>query len=205
MGPTYRLPDISTLCDDWLVAQGIEAVVWDVDGTLMEYHAGDVAAEFRTEIRRLFRSPTTRHAILSNCGEERFLELGTMFPEVPVVRGYRVGTGFEARHLLAGRDTHSAARLKALLEQGATQVRKPDGRLILEAMRILGISDPQRVLMVGDQLLTDVASANLAGVRGAKVRTYRRDTFPLPLRVGQLTEELLWRLRLPDLFKAFNK
>ncbi len=61
-------------------------------------------------------------------------------------------------------------------------------------MELLAEKDQNRVLMVGDQYLTDVASANLAGIRSAKVRTFRRDTFPRSLRFSQALEVTLYRV-----------
>ncbi len=82
-------------------------------------------------------------------------------------------------------------QVSALLANGARQIRKPSGDLITYAMNVLGIDDPKSILMVGDQYLTDVASANLAGARSAKVRTFRRDTFPASIRFSQRLEQAL--------------
>jgi predicted HAD superfamily phosphohydrolase YqeG len=46
---------------------------------------------------------------------------------------------------------------------------------------------------VGDQYLTDIAGANLAGIRSIKVPTIGRRSFPLPVRFLQWSEELLFR------------
>jgi hypothetical protein len=145
-------------------------------------------------IRALFRNGPARHAILSNCDEVRFDELGRMFPEVPLLRGYSAPRESTFRYRLHEIDTHSAEDIEHLLATGGRQIRKPNGELIEYGMEVLAETDPQAVLMVGDQYLTDIASANLAGVRSAKVKTFRRDTFPRSIRTSQLIETLIYRL-----------
>jgi len=64
------------------------------------------------------------------------------------------------------------------------------------ALAELDIADrPEAALMVGDQYFTDIASANLAGVRSAKVPTLHRASFPAPVRWSQRLEAVLYRLK----------
>lgn len=189
------MADVRGITPEYLADRNLRGVIWDVDGTLMEYHANDIASEFRQEVRALFRHPDFSHAILSNCGDERFLALGKMFPEIPVVRSYAVGEERIDRVFRDGQDSFAPGELEALYARGARQVRKPDGELIFLAMREMNLVDPQGVVMVGDQYLTDVASANLAGARSIKVPAWARHTFPLPVKLSQDFEALLFRLR----------
>ena len=191
--PTYQLETVAEIDAAFLERNEIRAVLWDVDGTLMAYHGDDVDPEF-PHIRALFRNGPARHAILSNCDEVRFDELGRMFPEVPLLRGYSAPRESTFRYRLHEIDTHSAEDIEHLLATGGRQIRKPNGELIEYGMEVLAETDPQAVLMVGDQYLTDIASANLAGVRSAKVKTFRRDTFPRSIRTSQLIETLIYRL-----------
>jgi predicted HAD superfamily phosphohydrolase YqeG len=189
--PTYHLDSVSAIDAEFLRANGIRAVLWDVDGTVMAYHVGDVDTRF-SHVRELFRNGPARHAILSNCHEQRFEELGEIFPEVPLLRGYHTAGGSVFRHKLDGADTHSPQAVAELLAAGGRQIRKPSGELIRFGMELLKVDDAAAVLMVGDQYLTDVASANLAGVRSVKVKTFRRDTFPPDIRLSQRIERLLY-------------
>lgn len=193
MRPTWRFTDISALTADRLMELGVAAAIWDVDGTLMSYHAEEVDPRFHEQIRALFRDSRVRHAILSNCGEERFLMLGRLFPEIPVMRGYRRRDGGMVFRILQG-GSDSLPDVAALLAEGAHPIRKPDGELVRRAMVALGVKEPGRVVMIGDQYMTDVASANLAGARSIKVDTFRRDSFPLPVKLSQSLERLLYAI-----------
>ena len=46
---------------------------------------------------------------------------------------------------------------------------------------------------MGDQYLTDVAGANLAGIGSIKVRTVRPETFPIAIRWLQRVERAVFR------------
>ena len=193
MQPTYDLDSANDVTPAFLERERIEAVLWDVDGTIMAYHAKAIDGEF-AHLPTMFAEGPAQHGILSNCDEVRFLELADMIPELPSFRGYSTDADPVFRHTLEGQDTHTAEQISALLANGARQIRKPSGDLITYAMKVLGIDDPKNILMVGDQYLTDVASANLAGARSAKVRTFRRDTFPASIRFSQRLEQALNRL-----------
>jgi len=190
--PTFRFETVADIDAAFLSEQRIRAVLWDVDGTLMAYHGGDVDRRFPL-IRVLFREGPARHAILSNCDERRFDRLAEIFPEIPLLRGYATSDGPAYRHVWHGTDTHTREAVRSILSKGGTQIRKPSGELVQYGMKVLGELDPQAVLMVGDQYLTDIASANLAGARSAKVRTFRQDTFPVSIRLSQHLENAIYR------------
>lgn len=191
--PSFHLDSADEVNAEFLSRQEIRAVLWDVDGTIMSYHGSDVDPAF-PRLRHLFANGPARHAILSNCDERRFDELAAIFPEIPIVRGYAAASGPVFRQKWRGEDTHTPKQVAALLSDGARQIRKPAGQLVRYGMELLGIDDPHAVLMVGDQYLTDVASANLAVARSAKVPTFRRDTFPLSIRISQRLEWLVYAL-----------
>lgn len=194
MRPTYHFTSVASLNASFFEDNALAGGIWDIDGTLMAYHAEDVAPEFRTQIRALFRRGPGRHVILSNSGENRFRALGSIFPEIPVIRGYQTSAGPVRRCILGGVDTHSRAEIDDILKGGGQQIRKPSGQLIRFAMEEIGVDDPRQVVMVGDQYLTDVASANLAGALSVKVRTYQRESFPLNIRLSQRLEGLVYGL-----------
>lgn len=192
--PALCLPDARAITPELLRREGIGAVVWDVDGTLMSYHAPAVDPEIRPVLEALIDAGVAQ-AILSNCGERRFLDLGRIFPELPIVRGYELRGTRTYRVLHRGSDQPGATVVHDLLQQGARPIRKPDGPLLLQVLTALGGVSPTEALMVGDQYLTDVATANLAGVRAAKVPTWKPETFPLPVRASQVLERVAYRFR----------
>ena len=191
MAPTYELGAAADLNAGFLREHGILGLLWDVDGTLTHYHAARLAPEAEP-VRALFATDGLRHAILSNCDEVRYAELGRIFPDLPILKLYELAGGTIGRRLERGTEswfpagtgdgTHSppADELVAL--------RKPDPRIIRFAVEQLGVPAAS-VLMVGDQYWTDVAGAGLAGIRSAKVPTAGRSTFPPALRAFQTIEK----------------
>jgi HAD superfamily phosphatase (TIGR01668 family) len=192
--PTFRMKNMGSVTPEFLLAWGIEGVIWDIDGTLMDYHDTDIAPYFRDRVRRLFEKGPGKHCILSNCDEQRFPQLGKMFPEIPVLRGYHSPNGPILRVLENNKDSHSEAEVKKILAEGRV-LRKPSGKLIELAMNHLKITDKQKVMMIGDQYLTDIASGNMGGVLTSKVPAYGRHSFPMKLRVSQRLEQGLFHLR----------
>ena len=191
--PTWHVTSAAEVDAAFLERHEIAAVLWDVDGTVMAFHGSDIAHEF-PHLRVLFRDGPGRHAILSNCDEPRFEVLGQIFPEVPVLRGYVTEAGMVFRHRRGGHDTHRREEVQGLLANGGRQLRKPSGDLVRYGMEVLEVVDGRAVLVVGDQYLTDIASANLASTRSAKVPTFRPETFPASLRASQRFERGLYRV-----------
>ena len=188
--PTICLPSVAAIDETFLDTQGVRAIIWDVDGTLLVPGAREVAADHREHVRRLFGSPRLRHAIVSNCGEARYRALGRVFPDVPIVSAYRGPEGPIYRVLYAGLerwDPHPPAidsqwRLQPL--------RKPNAEVVQFIVAFLACA-PELVVMVGDQYFTDIAGANLAGIRSIKVPTLGRAHFPLAVRWFQRIEGVL--------------
>lgn len=188
--PALELPDVTAIDRGLLESLGIKAVIWDVDGTLMPRHAREVAEPLRKAFQSVISAPGVRHVILSNADETRFRELGAIFPEIPVVRAYATPRGVVARTLFNGEDSLAAAGGTESLPSGARALRKPSMALVDVALRQLEDPPRESVLMVGDQYVTDIAGANLAGIRSLKVSTYAPASFPLPVRVLQYVERL---------------
>jgi predicted HAD superfamily phosphohydrolase YqeG len=190
MAPTYEVGSAADLDVTFLEEHGIRGVLWDVDGTLTHYHAGALAPE-AAPVRSLFEHTDLRHAIVSNCDEVRFAELGRIFPDLPILKLYETAGGTVGRRLERGRETWFDGAVGPGSPDPPTAeivaVRKPDERIIHFAVRQLDLP-PEAVLMVGDQFWTDVAGARMAGVRSAKVATAGRSTFPATLRLFQAIE-----------------
>ena len=97
------------------------------------------------------------------------------------------------RQILRGEDSWTAVQVSDRVAAGAMPLRKPHGELVLAVTRHLGLA-PQDVVMVGDQYFTDIAGANLAGVRSIKLPAIGPETLPPSIRMGQVVERLVYRL-----------
>jgi predicted HAD superfamily phosphohydrolase YqeG len=195
--PTMHLPDVRSIDEHFLATHNVEALIWDVDGTLMSHHNMAVAEEFQSTLNRIDQRSDVRQIILSNCGESRFAELGGIFPEVPVLKAYRKPSGEVILRILAHgkevwRDESGADGPRPGEE--LKPLKKPSGELIDFALRAAGSPPRERVFMVGDQYFTDIAGANLAGIGSIKVPTLARHSFPFAVRSFQRIESALYRL-----------
>lgn len=194
--PTFELDGIGALDEAFLERHAIRALIWDVDGTLMAHHASELDPEIRAAFDALRSRSGLRHAIVSNCPAHRFGELGDIFPDMPVVLGLETADG-PAFRILEGGEEKLGGVGRGRLGSGGSDVRplrKPSAALLHEALRAIGFEGaPEAALMVGDQYFTDIASANLAGVRSAKVPTLRPGSFPRTVRFGQMVERWLYR------------
>src|SRR5436305_1399909 len=75
--PTVHIDDVTSIDDRFLDEYAVAALLWDVDGTLMSHHGSGVAPRFEAVLGRLRNH--VPQAVLSNCGEERFQHLATIF------------------------------------------------------------------------------------------------------------------------------
>ena len=193
MRPTWHLPSLAALDADFVRRHGIGAIVWDVDGTLTGDRRTTLEPAAEGPFRALLAAPGLRHAVLSNAGEERYLQLGAMFPELPILRGYTLEGERLYRRLTGRNDSWTAEQLAARLAAGARVIREPSAELVAYAVRELD-RPREAVLMVGDQYLTDVAGANLGGVRSVKLPTLAPDSFRPAVRLSQRLERAIYAL-----------
>lgn len=198
--PDFHLDDVRAIDSGFIEEHGIEALLWDVDGTLMSHHDMGVAPDFQATLKEVDKRTGIRQAILSNCGETRFAELGRIFPEVPVLKAYTAPDGkIILRTLLGGIERWVSGKggedieIAGLREQ-LRPLKKPSGDLIELTLGWLGSPQRDRTFMVGDQYFTDIAGANLAGIRSIKVPTFQPESFPLAVRSFQMLERLIYRL-----------
>ncbi len=201
MRATCDLPALDALEPALLRRLGVRGLIWDVDGTLMRRGDRSVAAGPHAALARLVAEPALRHVILSNCGEARFLELAALFPALPLLRAYRTAAGGTVYRVRTGTEERwrgQAGRwgqFPPVAELvGARALRKPSPELVPFALSELGLDHPAHAAAIGDQRLTDVAGANVAGCLSLKVPTLGRESFPVPVRVLQWTEETVYRL-----------
>ena len=195
--PTVHVESIASLDDAFLARHGVSAIIWDVDGTLTPDKSRSVASDVRAVLKRLGRGVT--QAILSNCDDDRLVELGRLFTDIQVFKGYRhENGGIVLRRLHEGRDEWSAraeaGRRTVSHPLGRVQsIRKPSAELIELAIEVLGV-DRRRVFMVGDQYFTDIAGANLAGIQSVKVGTLSPASFPPVVRLFQRAERIVYHV-----------
>jgi len=193
MRPTWQVRSLTEVTPDFLRANGVRGLIWDVDGTLCGDRRRDLLPESAAPFRALLADESLRHVILSNASEERFLQLGEMFPTIPILRGYALRGELLFRKIARGTDCWTAEELAARLAAGAHVVRKPSAELIALALRELAC-EKREAAMVGDQYLTDVAGANLGGVRSIKLPTLAPETFRRTVRLGQIAEDVVYAL-----------
>lgn len=188
LAPTYEVAGATSIDAGFLETRSIRGLIWDVDGTLTGYHSPAPPSDVAGHLERLAGLPWLRQVILSNCGEERFLELGVIFPATEILKVYEGPSGRVYRRLLAGREDWEGGKGGV----GLRPIRKPNAELVRYAVRRLG-QQPEAVAMVGDQYWTDVAGANLAGVRSIKVPVLIPSSFPAAIRFFQVVESVLRR------------
>jgi hypothetical protein len=122
-----------------------------------------------------------------------------IFPEVPVLKVYRTIDGLLGRRLFRGVETwfpELGGATDATVDPGTAAlvpIRKPNADVIRFAVDQLGL-EPGAALMVGDQYWTDVAGANLGGIRSARVPVVGRSTFPAPIRLFQQLDRWMRRI-----------
>lgn len=192
MRPTWHLPSLAALDGKFLDAHGIRGLVWDVDGTLTG-DRGPLLPQTAEILRALLARKGLSHVVLSNSGEERFRHLSDIFPTVKLVRGYRLGEAVLYRKRLGATDSWSEGELEQRLEAGARMIRKPSAELLDYAIKELECGKDEAV-MVGDQYFTDVAGANLAGVRSIKLPTIAKGTFRVSVRLSHGLERMIYAL-----------
>ena len=193
MRPTWHLPSLAAVTPAFLTEQGIRGVIWDVDGTLTGDRRPALVPESDAPFRALKAAAGLGHVVLSNAGEERYRQLGTMFPGMPILRAYSLGGNVLTRRLQGTTDSWTETELHRQLASGARVIRKPSAELVAYALRELGCTKDEAV-MIGDQYLTDVAGANLGGVRSIKVPTLAGETFRPAVRFSQVLERGLYAM-----------
>jgi len=192
MQPTWHLPNLAVVDAAFLAKHGIKGMIWDVDGTLTGDRRPGLAPEAEAAFRSLMASGV-QHVVLSNAGEERFTQLGSMFPMMPILRAYTRGEQVLYRILRGTSDSWSREELDRQLAAGAAVIRKPNAVLVDYAAQELGLAKSE-IVMIGDQYITDVAGANLGGVRSIKLPTLARETFRPSVKLSQRFELLLYGL-----------
>lgn len=200
MQPTMHVPSVAAIDPSFLKEHRIEGIIWDVDGTLMSNHDSSLAPHLKSWFEQLLACSHLRHVILSNSGEDRYRQLGRIFPKVAVLRAYTAPKGILFRRLHKLIDSWSGTELHQRLASGVRVIKKPNSVLIQYGLWEMGLPR-ESVVLVGDQYITDIAGANLGGIQSIKVPTLGRKSFPFPVQLLQHIEQLTYRI----LFQVPNK
>lgn len=187
--PTYIAGRVEVLEPAAAHSTGVEAVAFDVDGTLSSYHAEQVEPSVVRMLRDLGDSGL-KTVIISNAYGRRVDRLNDIYGDL--VNG---GVFTPASLLTRGYDD-------------PRKHRKPSPDMIVEAGRRLGV-DTGDILMVGDQMFKDVASANRAGAKSLlvprrgegdywAVRAFQRPAESIIRVVMDLPDEFPETLELAD-------
>src|SRR5262245_21102964 len=120
MRPTWHLDSLAAVDAGFLGTHGIRGIIWDVDGTLSGDRRPNLDPRAAPAFTALLGLAELRHVVLSNSGEQRFVELGGMFPGVPILRAYARGGEVLYRVRRGAEDTWSAAELERELARGAS-------------------------------------------------------------------------------------
>lgn len=193
MRPTWHLSSLGELDAAFVARHGIQGLVWDVDGTLTGDRRPSVDPRANPAFRALLALPALKHVVLSNAGEERYVELGTVLPELTILRAYEKGEEILYRKRRGASDTWTPEEVERQIAAGARVIRKPNAILVEYAVRELGLP-AAGVVMVGDQYMTDVAGANMGGIRSVKLPTMARETFRTSVRFSQRLEQGIYAL-----------
>jgi hypothetical protein len=197
--PTYEFESLRELDGAFLDRTGIRGLVWDVDGTLTHRGGRELAPEVREPFERLRAVAELRHVVLSNCNDRRFDELADLFPGIPVLRTYRLEDGAYVCRVRCGPERRWVCASPSATEPRRS-VRKPDAEPFRFALKELGL-EAQEVAVVGDQYLTDVAGANLAGLRSIRIPTVGASSFPAAVRMLQVMDRVAGLMVRPGLVR----
>ncbi len=193
MRPTWHLERLAQVNGEFLAANGFRGIIWDVDGTLTGDRQDRLHPDAAAAFQALQATPGLGHVVLSNAGEERFAQLGAMFPGLTILRAYTKGDATLYRRRRGQQDTWSNEELERQLADGAQVIRKPSRVLTEYAVQALELPREQ-VVMVGDQYLTDIAGANLGGVRSVKLPTLAPESFRTSVRFSHVLEKSLYTI-----------
>jgi HAD superfamily phosphatase (TIGR01668 family) len=146
--PTFITSNIEALNPDVINDMEVEAVAFDVDGTLSSYHAGEIEPSVERTLRDMGDSGV-KLIIISNAYGSRVDQLNDMYGQ-----------------LVDGQVISPASLVKG--NENPRKYRKPSPDMLDEASSRLGV-DGKDVLMVGDQVLKDIVAANRAGTKSLLV------------------------------------
>lgn len=206
--PTAFFDSVADISPSFLREHGISGLVWDVDNTLMKYHGTAVDAAVADAFRAL--SEKYPGVILSNSDDTRYRELGTIFPDMPVLRVYAPKQGSGKTALLFRQLAGQTSTLRdgdrgngyTLVEESLAQaasasahpflrdfyaLRKPHPLLFQYAAAVLG-HDCSRIAVIGDRASTDISGGNQAGMYTIKVDPLRPETEPVLGMLGRWCE-----------------
>jgi predicted HAD superfamily phosphohydrolase YqeG len=183
LDPMEELPGVAAITPAFLREKRIAGIIWDLDGTLTSHGASEIHPGVHAHVMRLLQIGELHDVVLSNARSQRLRALSACLPGIPFIKGYQAGSNLAFRIFQDGKDSWTDG-----VKREAAAVRKPDQRLVEFAIAQTGVTDRDRIALVGDQYITDIAPANLASLLSVKVPTLEPASFPLPVRALQLAE-----------------
>lgn len=169
--PAYMAKSVAGITPESL--PHIQTIAFDVDGTLSDYHTSEIEPRIKDTLLNLGDAGYTLY-IISNAYTARVDELNHIYGE------------FVEEVISPATVTPTGENPKSY--------RKPRPDMLQYAIRESS-SEPQETLMVGDQLLKDVVSANRAGAESLLVPR-RGSGDDIRVRVLQRPVEALTRRAL---------
>lgn len=150
--PTAYVDTAEGLSKDTLEEAGlddVELLATDIDGTVMNYHEGELPAWAKDMYRRLGDEGISR-AVLSNAYGLRVPQIHDMFSFDPSIRIYTPDV---------------------VTPEGENPKRngKPKTAMLERAAEDHGIVDRRKILILGDQAMKDVLVAGRSGARSLQV------------------------------------
>lgn len=173
-----------------LEKQGIEGVIWDVDGTLMEYHGKEVDVTLKEHFKAF---SCLEQCILSNSNDARYIELSEIFPDIPVLRAYEQEDRIIYRKIFHGKDEcftfngNQKISVEDIAEEAV--IKKPSKALIDYALSAMRLKEPHLAATIGDNGFTDIAGGNQAGTYTIQIKpSLHPEKDPRGVKIAHLAE-----------------
>lgn len=185
--PTYVAKSAEALPEAFEtgVLDHIQHVAFDVDGTLMNYHEGELP-EWAAVLLRDLIEKGRRVSIISNAYGDRAQELFDIFGQI-----------HEDIYVITPED------VTQFDGDDPTRYRKPDPTMLERLAELTGVN-AGHTLVVGDQLMKDVVTANTVGAESLIVERYGNGDDERVARWQRPIEELARRaMGLPGKWEDF--
>ena len=168
LNPEYRFSSILNITPDWMRSEGYEALLLDVDNTLLPRNSAAVPAEHIDWLRHV-RQQGIAVVLSSNNGG---------------ARARQIEEQLQANALDVPLLTWAAKPVPRAYSKAF--------RLLEEQEDALTAERPVRILAAGDQLFTDVLGAHLSGIPAAWLRPLSQNDF-IGTKVLRLLEKQISR------------
>lgn len=186
--PSMYLNNIKRLESELLRKNGINTIIWDVEGTIIGYRGkiGDKQLEFLSKFEGF------NNYILTNAPEDMCSELSKALPQIPIITGYyhllkkemiiRKRINYKETYFLL-KDNKKYIINKPINKLNITRIRKPSIGLMKMFLIMEGIN-PKNCAMIGDNAFTDIFPANYFEMLTIQIKPpTNAKSFPLILKL----------------------